>query len=108
MKCFIASEQVSEKVFSTFREVEIKLIDSQAESARNLETAKRNGRTITRFSNSLDERNKTVKTQAEEIERLKELCHDYYSAGLTAGHPMTSSNVAKKELDELNKLKGGE
>jgi len=34
---------------------------------------------------------------------VKELCYDFYSAGLSAGHPMTTAQSAERELKELEK-----
>jgi len=39
----------------------------------------------------------------EKLEGVKELCYDFYSAGLSAGHPMTTAQSAERELKELEK-----
>ena len=61
------------------------------------------------YSERLDPLEQKLKTQAEEIERLKTLCYSFYNAGLTAGHAMTTQSTASKELEELeSELKEGE
>ena len=39
----------------------------------------------------------------EKLEGVKEFCYDFYSAGLSAGHPMTTAQSAERELKELEK-----
>ncbi len=39
----------------------------------------------------------------EKLEGVEELCYDFYSAGLSAGHPMTTAQSAERELKELEK-----
>ena len=36
-----------------------------------------------------------------QLEAMEQLCYEFYNAGLSAGHPMTTSVEAKRDLKEL-------
>ena len=35
------------------------------------------------------------------LEAMEELCYEFYSAGLSAGHPMTTAQTIERDYSEL-------